>query len=59
MPMPQIGVCVDCRQNKYIIDGKCQRCTTADRMLDRLAEPGNLTKHRDLQELDEYLETWY
>jgi hypothetical protein len=54
-----IGTCRQCGQHKYIWDGLCHRCQTAEQTLNRLAEVENLRKHPDLEEFDEYSEQWY
>lgn len=60
MPMPQMGVCQDCRQIRFLSPkGFCEKCLRRGLKQALRSEPDELRKHPDLDELDRDLDRWY
>jgi hypothetical protein len=60
MGIPQMGVCGDCRQVRFLSPkGACEACVRMARRLAARGHPDALRQHPDLQDFDDYAERWY
>lgn len=58
--MPQMGVCKDCRQIRYLSPkGFCERCLRQGLKKALRSQPDELRKHPDLDDFDDYADRWY